>query len=83
MSERFRTQIVYFMTPANAPGVPPLAVGEYWIRRADAQQWLEDFAVSVVSPLDAEATAEIELTEEQEAWLEWLVQNDIQHVRVE
>jgi hypothetical protein len=82
MSDRFRLQIVYFMTPAGESGVPELSSGEYWIRLEDAKRWLEDFVVSVVSPLDAASRAEFELTEEQEAWLEWLVENQIQHVRI-
>ena len=82
MPDRFRLQIVYFMTPAGDPGVPDLSNDEYWIRLDDAERWLEDFVVSVVSPLDAASRAEFELTEEQEAWLEWLVANQIQHVRI-
>lgn len=83
MPDRFRHEIVYFITPAGETGVPPLAAGEYWVRREDALQWLDEFVVRVVSPLDAEAKAEMELTEEQEAWLEWMVANDVQHVRVD
>ncbi len=83
MPDRFKTQVVYFMTPAGEPGVPPLGPHEYWIRLEDARQWLEDFVVSVVSPLDAEARAEFELSEEQEAWLDWMVAHQVQHVRLE
>ncbi len=83
MPDRFRTQIVYFMTPSGEHGAPPLGPGEYWVRREDAKQWLEDLVFSIVSPLDAENTTEIELTDEQEAWLEWLVKHDLQHVRVQ
>ena len=82
MPDRFRTEIAYFMTPPGEPGVPELAAHEYWIRSQDAQAWLEDGVVLVVSPLDAEAKAEVELTDEQEAWLEWMVANKIQHVRL-
>jgi hypothetical protein len=45
--------------------------------------WLEDGIFTVVSPLDAETVAEIELTEEQEKWLEWMSQNGVTKVRVE
>lgn len=83
MPDRFKTQIVYFMTPAGEPGVPALGPREYWIRGEEARQWLHDFVVSVVSPLDAASKAEFELTEEQEAWLEWMVAHDVQHVRLE
>lgn len=83
MPDRFRTEIVYFMTPPGDPGVPTLPADEYWIRREDAQRWLDECVVHVVSPLDAAAKAEIELTEEQEAWLAWMVRNEIEHVRLE
>jgi hypothetical protein len=83
MSERFKFQIVYFMTPSGEHGAPALAPGEYWIRLDDARKWLEELVVYVVSPLDAASQAEIELTEEQEAWLEWLVANNIERVRLE
>jgi len=82
MPDRFRTEIVYFMTPPGEHGVPPLPPDEYWIRLEDARRWLDEFVVSVVSPLDAESKAEFELTEDQEAWLEWMVKNEIQHVRL-
>jgi hypothetical protein len=60
-----------------------LAAGEYWIRQAEARVWLDDGCVSVVSPLSAEAKAEIELTEEQEEFLEWLLAHQIEHIRAE
>lgn len=82
MPDRFRTDVAYFMTPAGEQGAPALGEREYWIRLEDALQWLEDGVVSVVSPLDAAAKAEIELTEEQEAFLDWLVENRIQHVKL-
>lgn len=83
MPARFRTDIAYFMTPAGELGVPSLGPDEYWIRLLDARQWLDELVVRVVSPLDAEAQAELELTEDQEAWLEWLVRHEIEHVRLE
>ena len=83
MPARFRTQIAYFMTPSGEHGAPELKPGEYWIRQDDARRWLDDGVVSIISPLDAEAKAEIELTDEQEAWLEWMVANRIEHVRLD
>jgi hypothetical protein len=84
MSNRFRMEIVFFMTPAGDRSAPAdLGPKEYWIARDDALRWLDDGVICVVSPLDAASQAEIELSEEQEAWLEWLVQHEIQHVRVE
>ena len=84
MSSRFRTEIVYFMTPAGDRGAPAdLASNEYWVRREDAERWLDEFVVLVVSPLDAASKAEIALTEEHEIWLEWMVKHNIQRVRLE
>jgi len=82
MPDRFRHDVTYFMTPAGEPGMPPLGKGEYWIKLAEAQLWLENLTIAVVSPLDSASKAEIELSEEQEAWLEWLIAHGIQHVRL-
>ena len=70
------------MTPKDEPGVPELGSNEYWIKLEDAKKWLDEFVVLVVSPLSAEVKAEIELTEDQEAWLEWMVEHEVQHIRV-
>jgi hypothetical protein len=82
MPGRFRTDIAYFMTPAGERGAPKLAAGDYWISLDDARRWLHQGAVEVVSPLDSVNSTEFELTEEQENWLRWMVENEIQHVRV-
>lgn len=82
MPSRFRTDIAYFMTPPGSPDVPPLGPNEYWVRLTDARQWLADLVVPVISPLSVKA-AELELTDEQEAWLEWLVEHEVQHVRLQ
>ena len=33
ISSRLRSQLVYFMTTPDTPGVPALGEGEYWISR--------------------------------------------------
>ncbi len=71
------------MTPAGEGGVPKLPPGEYWVRLADARTCLDDGVVRLVSPLDSATKAEIELSEEQEAWLEWMVANGVEHIRLE
>jgi hypothetical protein len=82
MPDRFRMEIVYFMTPPGERGAPTtLGENEYWINLDDARRWLDDMVVYVVSPLDAENQAEIELTEYHEAFLQWLVANNVQHVK--
>ena len=82
MPERFRLEIVYFMTPGDAPGAPILGPNDFWIEPANVEQWLEDGCFSVVSPLDAESVAEIELTEEHERCLEWLKKYSVCHVQL-
>lgn len=83
MPERFRHEITYFMTPPGVHGVPNLSAGEYWVQLSDARDCLADGVVRIVSPLDSDSKAEIELSEEQEAWLEWMVAHEIEHVRIE
>jgi hypothetical protein len=83
LPDRFKMEIVYFMTPPGERGAPAaLGEGEYWIDPQEARRWLEDGIVYVVSPLDAENQAEIELTEYHEAFLQWLVTHGVQHVRL-
>ena len=83
MPARFRHDIAYFMTPAGERGAPALPTGEYWIDPAEAQRWLDEGILTLVSPLDSENRAEAEITEDQERWLEWLLANDVRRVRVE
>src|SRR5438552_17287953 len=82
MPDRFRHEITYFMTISGEAGVPKLPSGEYFVRLADAQSLLDEGVVRIVSPLDSASKAEIELSEEQEAWLEWMVKSSIEHVRL-
>jgi len=83
MPGRFKHDIAYFMTPPGERGAPQLPSGEFWISLDDARRWLEEGTLSLVSPLDSQNKAEVEITEEQEDWLGWLVANNIQHVRLE
>jgi hypothetical protein len=83
ITPRLRTQLVYFGSPAGAPGVPVLGENEYYFAADEVAKWLDDGAISLVSPLDTANKTEVELTEEQEALLEWLRANGVQHVRAE
>lgn len=83
ISPRLRSQLVYFMTPPDAPHVPTLAANEYWIDADSAQQWWEDGVFEVVSPLDSENATMVELSEEQEVLIEWLITHQVQHIRLE
>jgi hypothetical protein len=81
--DRFRMEITFFMTPPGERGAPAaMSDGEYWIDLDEARQWLEEGVVYVVSPLDAENKAEIELTEYHEAFLQWVVTHSVQRVRI-
>jgi hypothetical protein len=83
MPDRFRLEIPFFMTPAGERGAPAaLGENEYWIDANEARRWLDELVVYVVSPLDAENQAEIELTEYHEAFLQWLLTHGVQHVKL-
>ena len=83
ISARMRSQLVYFMTPQEEPGVPPLASNDYWIDARQTAQWLEEGVLEVVSPLDEAHQTVVELSEEQELFLEWLAAHQVQHIRLE
>jgi hypothetical protein len=82
MPARFKHDIAYFMTPGGERGAPVLPAGDYWVTLEDAKQFLDDGVLRVYSPLDSQKQAEFELSEEQESWLEWIVANNVQHVRL-
>lgn len=83
MPDRFRHDVTYFATPAGVQDAPAsLPEREYWIRREDAQRILDDSVITIVSPLDSASRTEIEITEEQERWLEWMIRHQVQHVRL-
>lgn len=82
MSDRFRHEVTYFMSVPGEGDTPTVGENEYWIRRENALQWMDDGVVEIVSPLDSTAKAEIELSEEHEAWLEWMLEHEIQHIRL-
>jgi len=83
MPPRFKRDVAYFMTPPGERGAPLLAQGEYWISLQDARDWLASGVLTLVSPLDSENRAEVEITEEQEKWLEWMVAQGIERIRLE
>ena len=83
MPDRFRHDITYFVTSPGESGAPAkLGENEWWVRREDAQEFYDDGILRIVSPLDSQSTAELEITEEQEAWLRWMIDNQIEHIRL-
>lgn len=83
MPDRFRRDVTYFMTPPGERGVPPLPPGEFWVHEDNARRWLDDGVLTLVSPLDSAKSAEVEITEDQETWLEWLIEHGVEHIRLE
>ena len=82
MPDRFRHEVAYFMDVRSDPARPSGAAGEYWLDLDQAQSWYDDGAFRLVSPLDSENQTEVELSEEQEDWLAWVVSNRVSHIRL-
>jgi hypothetical protein len=83
MPDRFRHDITYFVTSPGESGAPiALGENEWFVRLDDARQFYEEGILRIVSPLDSQSTAELEITEEQEAWLSWMIDNQVEHIRL-
>ncbi len=83
MPDRFRHDITYFVTSSGESGAPTdLQEGEWWVRLTDARTILEEGTIRIVSPLDSATAAELEISEEQEAWLEWMVRHQVERIRL-
>lgn len=82
ISSRLRGQLAYFASSLTAANRINLGENEYFFACDDVARILEDGVFHLVSPLDTAHRTEVELTEEQEALLEWLKQNVTQRVRV-
>jgi hypothetical protein len=83
MADRFRHDITYFCTSPGEAGAPAkLGPGEWWVRLDDAKKIHEEGVLRIVSPLDSASSTELEISEEHEAWLEWMIANEVEHVRL-
>ncbi len=82
MSDRFRHDVAYFMQIPAGGGASALPAGEYLIDLAQAGAWYEDGVISLVSPLDSQNHTEVEISEEQEGWLEWILAHQVNHIRL-
>jgi hypothetical protein len=71
------------MSAPGEPGVPPLGENEYFFAADAVARWLDEGVFYLVSPLDTANQTEVELTEEQEGFLEWLRKTGVQHVSVQ
>jgi hypothetical protein len=79
ISARLRSQLNYFSSPSDGPALGP---DEFRFAPEEVAKWLEDGVFFLVSPLDSANVTEVELTEEQEDFLNWLRNQCVQHVRV-
>lgn len=83
MPDRFRHDITYFVTSPGERGAPDrLAEGEWWVRLEDSREIFDSGTLHIVSPLDSTSTAELEITEEQESWLAWMIENGLERIRL-
>jgi len=83
ISQRLRSQLVYFVAARDGSGVPELAEDEFWFDLDEVRKALDEGVIYLISPLDSENHTEVELSDEQEALLEWLLDNEVRRVRVE
>jgi len=82
MPERFRHEVAYFIQIPEDGGHEQPPAGEYWIDLKEVQGWYDGGVILLVSPLDSQNRTEVELSEEQEGWLEWLLANQVCHFRL-
>ena len=75
---RLRSQLNYFVA-AGGPHVER----EYRFDPDEVRRWVEDGVILLVSPLDTAHATEVELSEEQEDFLGWLVAHDVWRIRVD
>ena len=76
ISPRLRSQLVYFGSPDGT------ADGGYAFDAAEVAKYLEEGVFFLVSPLDTANKTEVELTEEQESFLQWLLDHDVRRARL-
>ncbi|MDE0301222.1 MAG: hypothetical protein OXN17_21545 [Candidatus Poribacteria bacterium] len=79
ISETLRNQLPYFTEGKFHDSSNP---DRLFFPIARTSELLEEGVFYVVSPLDDQNRAEIELTDEQEDLLEWLVSNHIEEARI-
>ena len=80
MPDRFQNDIRYFITQSDSESLYELPPNQYCVSLEEAEKWLEDGVFYLPSPLDNERQAEVEITEEQEVWLEWMIENQIHRI---
>ena len=82
MPERFRLEVVYFMSPEDSQNAPKLGPNEYWIEPQNVDRWLDDGCFSVVSLVEAESVDAFELSEVPDRLLDRLQKFPITKVQI-
>jgi len=80
ITAELRVQLQYFTTGETRD---PERLNEYFFPLLRSRELLEDGVFYMVSPLDSQNQSEIEITLEQEIFLEWIVEKGIEKIRVE
>ena len=80
ITAELRKQLQYFTTGETRDPEKP---NEYFFPPLRTKELLEDGVFYMVSPLDSQNQSEIEITLEQEIFLEWIVEKEIENIRVE
>ena len=80
ITTELRVQLQYFTTGETRD---PERLNEYFFPLLRSRELLEDGVFYMVSPLDSQNQSEIEITLEQEIFLEWIVEKGIEKIRVE
>ena len=80
ITAELRTQLQYFTTGETRDPKKP---NEYFFPLLRTRELLEDGVFYMVSPLDSQNKSEIEITLEQEIFLEWIVEKEVENIRVE
>ena len=79
VSQTLRSQLHYFTEGEIRDSQKP---NDYFFPLGRTSELLEEGVFYLVSPLDDQNRAEIEITGEQEDFLDWLVSNKIERIRV-
>ena len=80
ITAELRVQLQYFTTGETRD---PERLNEYFFPLLRSRELLEDGVFYMVSPLDSQNQSEIEITLEQEIFLEWIVEKGIEKITVE
>lgn len=83
VSNRFRHEVAYFAWARDDERIPEkLGESEYWFDPDTIQTIYDEGVVRLVSPLDSDSVAELEITEEQERILEWFLEHGVRHAKL-